>query len=117
MKIKKTIVYGKQQESGVFLRVYNSLHKLALCENLNAKLLKLTVVEAKNQKENKKQGNEPDYWGWWSNKDKEFCYIYPSKHQVEMCFVYGSKIEEEKGEGKLLRLEIKSQSQIYIHGV
>ena len=52
-----------------------------------------------------------DYWAWWDTgwdgERKEFRYVYTVKSVVEMCFPYGTKAEEDRGRGKLMRVSIK----------
>jgi len=52
--------------------------------------------------------SDTPYWGWLDFEDDEFQFIYPSRHGTEMCFPYGSKVMEEKGEGKMTKLNIKA---------
>jgi hypothetical protein len=47
------------------------------------------------------------YWGWWEAERQGFLFVYPSRPQLEMCFTYGSKIEEERGKGKMMPVDIK----------
>lgn len=47
------------------------------------------------------------YHGWFDNEKQEFRMIWPEKQLVQMCFPYGHEIEEEKGRGKLTRLNIE----------
>ena len=52
--------------------------------------------------------NEPDYWGWWDAEDKKFTLIWPKHFLLEMCFPYGTKAEEERGKGKIYRVNVKT---------
>lgn len=47
------------------------------------------------------------YWGWWDIERQEWCFVFPSRFQVDMCFPYGAKAEEDRGRGKLLPVNIK----------
>ncbi len=47
------------------------------------------------------------YFGFVEDGKLEGCLTWPSEVQFEMCFPYGSKVEEEKGRGKKIRLSIK----------
>ena len=50
-----------------------------------------------------------DYHGWIDfERDNELCMVWPSRMQVDMCFAYGPKVEEKRGRGKVVRLNIKS---------
>ncbi len=51
--------------------------------------------------------NEPDYWGWWDAKKEKFSLIFGKHFLLEMCFPYGTKIEEERGNGKAYRINVK----------
>jgi hypothetical protein len=53
------------------------------------------------------EGPEDIYWGWWDEEDQQFMFIYPAKSLVEMCFPYGSKVEEDRGRGKLLPVRVE----------
>lgn len=47
-----------------------------------------------------------DYFGWEYSDKKNFSMIYPSIKLVEICFPYGTKAEEEKGRGRVVKLKI-----------
>ena len=46
------------------------------------------------------------YWAWWDVKDQDFSMIYHAQALVEMCFPYGSKVEEDRGKGKVCPVTI-----------
>jgi hypothetical protein len=46
------------------------------------------------------------YWGWWSNKDNRWAWVFGSKAQCAICFPYGSRIEEELGHGWMLPVKV-----------
>ena len=49
----------------------------------------------------------PDcYWSWWEEKDQEFQFTAYWKGAVEMCFPYGTKVEEDRGNGRLLPVKV-----------
>jgi len=48
-----------------------------------------------------------EYYGWIDSEgDLNGSLVWPSNAQTEMCFAYGSKIEEERGRGKKIRLSV-----------
>jgi hypothetical protein len=50
----------------------------------------------------------PDsYWAWWNAEEERFAMVFRSRQLVECCFPYGSKVEEERGRGKLLPVNVK----------
>jgi len=53
-----------------------------------------------------KNNLDVDYWGWWSNKDERFTFIFPKYFLLNMCFPYGMKVLEERNEGKAYRVEV-----------
>lgn len=48
-----------------------------------------------------------DYATWWDAKRDEFCFTSYHRDLVEICFAYGSKIEEEHGNGKVIRCRVE----------
>ena len=38
----------------------------------------------------------PTHYGWWDNKDQEFCFIYSNLLGVKICFPYGYEVEVKK---------------------
>ena len=46
------------------------------------------------------------YWGWWDAQRGAFTMVYYAQALVEMCFPYGSKVEEERGRGKLMPVAV-----------
>lgn len=60
------------------------------------------------------ENRDGNYWGWLKNDDcLQLGLIWPSEGQFEMCFPYGSAAEEERGDGKKVRLSVK---EIYNEG-
>jgi len=55
------------------------------------------------------EGHEDDalYWAWWDEKRQEFQFVYYHKNLVKMCFTYGVKVCEERGDGKLLPVQVE----------
>jgi hypothetical protein len=47
-----------------------------------------------------------DYYGWQDTGAEDYVMIYPELFLLEMCFPYGSKAEVERGEGRVVRLNI-----------
>lgn len=46
------------------------------------------------------------YFAWWDAATERFDFVYPERGLVEMCFPYGTKIEEERGAGKLFAVRV-----------
>ncbi len=51
-----------------------------------------------------------DYWGW-QQKSGYISMIYEQEQALEICFPYGTKVAEERGDGKRVKLTIQ-ESQI-----
>lgn len=96
-----TILYcteSKNAKGGKYLNYfYPNTVAVRFCGEGNP-IYKVEVKEGKEQ--------QVGYWAWWDEKDKEFCHVYSAKFLVEMCFPYGTKIEEERGNGKLVPVDI-----------
>ena len=52
-------------------------------------------------------GDPGGYWGWWNLEKLCWEMVFGSKVQVEVCFAYGPKVEEERGRGWLLPVDVK----------
>jgi hypothetical protein len=52
--------------------------------------------------------DSPDgtHWGWLDSDDRDPTMIYPHRGMLEMCFPYGSKVEIERGKGRVVRLAV-----------
>ena len=48
-----------------------------------------------------------DYWTWWDSEKDDFHFTAFAKMAVEICFPYGSKAEEDRGRGKLIRCRVE----------
>lgn len=48
-----------------------------------------------------------DYFTWWDSEKDTFNFTAPAEVLVEVCFAYGSKAEEERGRGRLIRCRIE----------
>ncbi len=70
-------------------------------------IVKVRVSLEKNPTKN-------SYWAWYHHKELPYhekdefgLIIYAWRQAVEMCFPYGTKIEEEHGRGKIVRVKIE----------
>ena len=45
-----------------------------------------------------------ELYGWHEYASDDVSMIYAQRAATEMCFAYGSRVEEERGRGKLVRL-------------
>lgn len=45
-------------------------------------------------------------WGWWDVKHNTVSMIYWRRMLAEMCFTYGSRAEEDRDRGRLVRLTL-----------
>ena len=52
-----------------------------------------------------------EYYGWIDRDEDSPVMIWPSRRLFEMCFTYGSKIEVEKGQGRVIRLICESRTK------
>jgi len=100
----KSKMYAHKINS-TFNHFENSLEILQLSVYGNHPCFEVKVREVKKDEESL-------YWAWKDFKEKKYRHIFPTKNQVEMCFPYGSKIKEEKGEGKLVNLLIEEVKEI-----
>lgn len=50
----------------------------------------------------------PNFYAWWENSTESFpsSFVWPSRTQVSVCFPYGPEVLEERGEGKLLPVNV-----------
>lgn len=53
---------------------------------------------------------EGDHYAWWDNEHASFKFLWWNKMSVEICFPYGTKVEEERGRGKLCRVHVSRQN-------
>lgn len=103
-KIKKqTVMFcikqEKMRENYVpYMDFYPSAEVIKICFGVVS--VKVLVKEG----EGKLAGHQ--YYGWWDNKDNKFHHVYYHKDLVNMCFPYGTKILEERGDGKLLPVTV-----------
>lgn len=51
------------------------------------------------------------YWGWRS-ADGRISMVYPSREQVEVCFPYGTQVQEERGIGRVVRLDVQADEPL-----
>jgi hypothetical protein len=77
---------------------YSNAFCVKMCGYKEDSIIEVTVQESEEFPE--------CYWGWWDNERQEFAFVYPQKFLVEMCFPYNIKGYEERGEGKLMPVEI-----------
>lgn len=49
------------------------------------------------------------YYGWLENGKNKPCMIYHAKRLLDMCFPNGTKAEEQRGRGKVIRLSVKER--------
>lgn len=47
------------------------------------------------------------HWSWWDAERKSHSMIFGSRVLVEICFPYGSRAEEERGRGKVVRVRVE----------
>jgi len=101
------ILYGQETgEKKYFAHMCSrpEVVKLYYCEG---RICKLEFSVHKNQSK-KTITKNTDYHGWISFEDgNKLQMVWASQGQCEMCFPYGSKAEEEKHGGIMVRLNIK----------
>ena len=49
---------------------------------------------------------EGTYWGWYSAERMDVSMIFAHRTSLEICFPYGSKIEEDRDRGRVVRLRV-----------
>jgi hypothetical protein len=99
--VRSTVMYCNEETSHKGEKYFTHFFPSAFCVELcdSGPALQVTVSETTET---------PDsYWGWWDNEDQAFAHVYVKKFMVEMCFPYPVKLYEERGDGKLLPVEIK----------
>jgi hypothetical protein len=47
------------------------------------------------------------FWAWWDAGRAAHSMVFPHQLLVEICFPYGSKAEEDRGRGKLVRVRVE----------
>ncbi len=103
MKPTKKVTMYMIVRNGLFWHEGNHPNFCSLYDN-KGQIDKVVIEEDKKGKS--------QYWAWWDHEKEIYRMVYPSRVQVEMCFPYGYKIEEEKGNGRLCRVKIKSLETI-----
>lgn len=56
-----------------------------------------------------------DYWAWLDLKDKqkpEITMVFPYRESVEICFPYGTKVEEQRGYGRVIRCKVEKIQEL-----
>jgi len=48
-----------------------------------------------------------DYFTWHDYENDKFNFTHPIRAGVDICFLYGSRAEEDRGRGKLIRCRIE----------
>jgi hypothetical protein len=51
-------------------------------------------------------------YAWYDLKRDRYTMVYPSEFQVKMCFPDGGKGATERGEGKIVKLQIMEVSDV-----
>lgn len=51
--------------------------------------------------------HDGEQWAWWDASEHAHTIVYQDEYLVEMCFPYGSKAEEERGRGKVVRVRVE----------
>jgi len=100
--------YYKSEKHGEYYHhfgIHSSLLSLYGVEESDLRKIKLRIIPEVNL-ENRKESNEPDYWGLYDFNDKKLKHVYPSFIQFEVCFPYGPKVEEDIGRAKCLNLKV-----------
>jgi hypothetical protein len=52
------------------------------------------------------------HWGWIDTKKTDPVMIYPRRGLLEMCFIYGSKVEIDRGKGRIVRLAVTEVNDV-----
>lgn len=47
-----------------------------------------------------------DHWSWWDTARGVFLFTNGHREGVEICFPYGTKVDEERGRGKVIRVRV-----------
>lgn len=78
---------------------YPSRKAYAVCgvAESDAIRVRLTVIE---------DDNTALYYGWYCAQNKRLSMIFHARMLVEMCFAYGSRVEEDRGRGRLVALRV-----------
>ncbi len=82
-------LYWNESKNAWHCSLYDSvapIHKVKITEDLSGK---------------------SQYWAWFENEKQDYEMVWPKKLLAEMCFPYGSKIEEDRGRGKLTCVNIE----------
>lgn len=47
------------------------------------------------------------FWSWWNAEKSRHDFTWSHRDGVEICFPYGSKAEEDRGRGKVVRVRVE----------
>ena len=52
---------------------------------------------------------DPDgaFWAWWDAERSAHYMVFPEQMLLETCFTYGSKAEEDRRRGKVVRVRVE----------
>ena len=105
--MKETILYCGKLGSGDFFHFYAHPDLVRMCgydEVFKTCVTEAGVVEDVHAEMKDMWGG---YYAWWDEERREFQFIAPHLHAVEICFPYGSKAEVEKGAGNVYRVKVE----------
>ncbi len=95
--IKYCIKELREQDGKIYYKnIFPSEKAVLMCSS--SKIYKIDVREAKD-------GEETPYVGWLDSEGN-IDFIFPHLTLLEVCFPYGSKAEELRGRGKIIRVKI-----------
>jgi len=97
-KISKMFCAKDINKQVLYWDFYSNAFCVKMCGYNKDSIIEVTVQESNE--------SPKCYWGWWDSKRQEFVFVYPQKFLVEMCFPYAIEGYEERGEGKLVPVEI-----------
>lgn len=100
----KQMMWCVESPEGLLSNFYSNIKSAEMCLSKGDKVVQVCVSEDKHE--------NPEYYGWLDLKDNQYCYIYSQLFMVSMCFPYGSRVEEEKGKGKLVGIKVIKKEEV-----
>ena len=89
----------REQDGKIYYKnIFPSEKAVLMCVSPPKKIYKIDVREARGDE-------ETPYVGWFDSEGN-IDFIFPHLTLLEVCFPYGSKAEELRGRGKIIRVKI-----------
>ncbi len=99
--------YREQDGKTYYMNIFSHIRTVIMCTMKDEKIYEIDINEIVNPAE----VDENSYYGWLEN-DGNISFVYPHLALLSVCFTYGYKAEEDRGNGKLVRVKIKENREV-----